>query len=868
MILTVTILIAVLGLVLLIMLLQRVRETDAKRTLTTYRSPDAGLSDLLIYAAMVEDGVIAGKNGSLMVAWIYSGDDQASSTEPQREAVSFRINQALGRLGNGWMVHVDAVRRRAAGYAAPGRSQFPDALTAALDEERRRLFEGLGTMYDGYFVVTLTYLPPLVAQRKFIELMFDDDQPEVSAQDRTTGLVEQFKRECASFESRLSSVFRLQRLCGHSVIQEDGSAITDDEFLRWIQRCVTGVNQPVCLPSNPMYLDAVIGGQELWTGVIPKIGRQYMQVVAIEGFPLDSTPGMLTALGELPIDYRWSSRFIFMDQHEAVRDLTKYRRKWKQKVRGFLDQITNSHTGPVDQDAMAMVEDADAAIGEVNSGLIGMGYYTSVVVLMDEDRAELERSARRIEKAIQQLGFSARIETLNTMDAFFGSLPGHGVENVRRPPLNTMNLADLLPTSTIWTGSTTAPCPMYPPNAPPVMECVTHGATPFFLNLHVRDVGHSLVMGPTGSGKSTLLGILTAQLRRYAGMSVFVFDKGQSMYPLAAAIHAHTKGQSGLHFTIAGDSNDLAFCPLQFVETKGDRAWALEWIDTMLALNGVKTTPLQRNAIAETVMALHANTVSHDDTAGQGHPPASLSDFVNMVQDEEIREALKQYTVSGALGHLLDAERDGLALADFTVFEIEELMGLGDKYALPTILYLFRRIERSLQGQPAAIIVDEAWLMLGHPVIREKIREWLKVLRKANCLVLLATQSLTDAANSGILDVIVESTATKIFLPNVFARDEDTAALYRRMGLNSRQIEILATAIPKRQYYYSSEYGHRLFDLALGPLAMAFVGASDKESIAEIRALEAKYGAAWTDEWLASRGLALRDYGPYEEVTV
>ena len=862
-----TVVIAGLGLVFLLLLIQRVREADAHVTLKKHRSQDAGLSDLLIYAAMVEDGVIVGKNGSLMAAWIYRGDDQASSTEPQREALSFRINQALSSFGNGWMVHVDAVRRRAAGYAAPGLSHFPDPLTAALDEERRRLFEGLGTMYDGYFVVTLTYLPPLVAQRKFVELMFDDDQAAVTAQDRTTGLVEQFTRDCAAFESRLSSVFRLHRLRGQSLVLEDGSTVIHDEFLRWLQRCVTGINQPVSLSAHPMYLDAVIGGQEVWTGVIPKIGRQYMQVVAIEGFPLDSTPGILTSLGELPIEYRWSSRFIFMDSHEAVRALTTYRRKWKQKIRGFLDQITNSQTGPLDQDAMAMVADAEAAMGEVNSGVIGMGYYTSVVVLMDEDRAEVERSARRIEKAIHQLGFAARIETLNTMDAFLGSLPGHGVENVRRPPLNTMNLADLLPTSTIWTGSATAPCPMYPPNVPPLMQCVTHGATPFRLNLHVRDVGHTLMLGPTGSGKSTHLGMLAAQLRRYDGMSVFVFDKGQSMYPLAAAIRAHTDGRSGLHFTVAGDANELAFCPLQFLETKGDRAWALEWIETMLALNGVKTTPLQRNAIAETVMALHANALSHDHNNGLNQPPASLSDFVNMVQDEAIREALKQYTVSGALGHLLDAERDGLALADFTVFEIEELMGLGDKYALPTILYLFRRIERSLQGQPSAIIVDEAWLMLGHPVIREKIREWLKVLRKANCLVVLATQSLTDAANSGILDVIVESTATKIFLPNVFARDEDTSALYRRMGLNSRQIEILATAIPKRQYYYSSEYGHRLYDLALGPLALAFVGASDKESIAEIRALVEQRGEAWIDEWLASRGLTLRDYGTYEEVT-
>ena len=291
MMVTLTVLIAVLGLAFLFMLIQRVREADAQVTVKKHRSPDAGLSDLLIYAAMVEDGVIVGKNGSLMAAWLYRGDDQASSTEPQREAVSFRINQALSQLGNGWMVHVDAVRRRAAGYAAPGLSHFPDALTAALDEERRRLFEGLGAMYDGYFVVTLTYLPPLVAQRKFVELMFDDDQAAVTAQDRTKGLVEQFTRDCASFESRLSSVFRLQRLRGQSLILEDGSTVIHDEFLRWVQRCVTGLNQPVRLPAHPMYLDAVIGGQELWTGVIPKIGRQYMQVVAIEGFPLDSTPG-------------------------------------------------------------------------------------------------------------------------------------------------------------------------------------------------------------------------------------------------------------------------------------------------------------------------------------------------------------------------------------------------------------------------------------------------------------------------------------------------------------------------------------------------------------------------------------------------
>ena len=834
--------IAALGLVMVGLLFARVRKMDAETKLQKHRSKQQGVADLLNYAAVVDDGVIVGKNGSFMAAWIYQGDDIASSTDEQRELVSMRLNQAMARLGNGWMIHVDAVRRHATGYASADRSSFPDAVTAAIDEERRRLFQSLGAMYEGYFVLTLTYYPPLLAQKKFTEMMFDDDQEVEGRAERTLSSIEHFKREVASFESRLSTTLRMTRLRGHSSVTEEGAKVTHDDFLRWLNFCVTGNDHPIMLPSNPIYLDAIIGGQELWSGVVPKIGRKFVQVVAIEGFPLESYPGMLGALAELSCEYRWSNRFIFMDPHQAVKDLEKFRKKWRQKVRGFFDQFFNTNSGAVNQDALMMVNDAEAAMAEVNSGLVAQGYYTSVVVLMHEDRGQLEANVRQVEKAINARGFVARVETINTMDAFMGSLPGHGVENVRRPLINTLNLADLLPSSTIWTGQADAPCPLYPPQAPALMQCMTQGATPFRLNLHVNDLGHTFIFGPTGAGKSTHLAILAAQLRRYQGMSLYCFDKGMSMYPLVKAC-------GGQHFEVAGDDEKLAFCPLQFLETKSDRAWAMEWVDGMLALNGVSTTPAQRNEIGNAIINLHAS-------GGR-----TLSELVLTIQDEQIREALKPYTTDGAMGYLLDASEDGLSLSDFTVFEIEDLLNLGDKYVLPVLLYLFRRIERSLKGQPAAIILDEAWLMLGHPVFRAKIREWLKVLRKANCLVLMATQSLSDAANSGILDVIVESTATKIFLPNSFARDEDASALYRRMGLNKRQIEILATAVQKRHYYYVSDKGRRLYDLALGPLALAFVGNSDKESIAAIKTLEARYGDGWVDEWLLSKGLRLSDYG-------
>ncbi|HBH7899528.1 TPA: VirB4 family type IV secretion/conjugal transfer ATPase [Vibrio parahaemolyticus] len=829
------------GALLLLILFSRIRAVDAELKLKKHRSKDAGLADLLNYAAVVDDGVVVCKNGAFMASWIYKGEDNASSTEAQREMVSFRINQALSGLGSGWMVHVDAVRRPSPNYSERNVSAFPDKISAAIDEERRQLFEGLGTMYEGYFVITLTWFPPVLAQRKFVELMFDDDAEIVGKKERTKGLIHQFKREITAIENRLSSAVKLTRLRGNKVANEDGTTITHDDFLGWLQFCITGLTHPVVLPSNPMYMDAYLGGQEMWGGVVPKVGRKFVQVVAIEGFPMESHPGILSALAELPVEYRWSSRFIFMDQHESLKHLDKFRKKWRQKIRGFFDQVFNTNNGTVDQDALSMVQDAEAAIAEINSGLVAAGYYTSVVVLMDENRDRLEQSARQVEKSVNRLGFAARTETINTLDAYLGSLPGHGVENVRRPLINTMNLADLLPTSTIWTGSAKAPCPMYPPLSPALMHCVTSGSTPFRLNLHVRDLGHTFMFGPTGAGKSTHLALIAAQLRRYKGMSIYAFDKGMSMYPL-------TKAVKGLHFAVGADDDRLAFCPLQFLESKSDRAWAMEWIDTILALNGVITTPAQRNEIGNAIQSMH-------DSGAR-----TLSEFSLTIQDETIREAMRQYTVDGAMGHLLDSDEDGLSLTDFTTFEIEELMNLGEKFALPVLLYLFRRIECSLKGQPSVIILDEAWLMLGHPAFREKIREWLKVLRKANCLVLMATQSLSDAANSGILDVIVESTATKIFLPNVYARDEDTAALYRRMGLNSRQIDILATAVPKRQYYYVSENGRRLYDLALGPLALSFVGASDKESIAIIKQLEAKYGDEWVDEWLSSRGININNY--------
>jgi type IV secretion system protein VirB4 len=364
---------------------------------------------------------------------------------------------------------------------------------------------------------------------------------------------------------------------------------------------------------------------------------------------------------------------------------------------------------------------------------------------------------------------------------------------------------------------------------------VASGSTPFRLNLHFGDLGHTIVFGPTGSGKSTLLALIAAQFRRYENSQVFCFDKGLAMYPMTLAV-------GGDHYDV-GDDASLAFCPLSELDTDGDRAWASEWIEMLIEMQGVKITPEHRNSISTQIALLSKQK------------RRSLTNFVQGVQRQDIKNALLHYTTDGPMGHLLDAEKDTLTLSNFMCFEIGQLMNMGERNLVPILYYIFRRIEKRLTGAPSIIILDEAWLMLGHEMFRDKIREWLKVLRKANCIVLLATQSISDAAKSGIMDVLKESCPTKICLANGAAADPETSNFYQKLGFNERQVEIVSNAIPKRAYSVVSPMGRRLFHMALGPLTLSFVGASGKEDLERIDQLHDEYGHEWPVAWLRERGV-------------
>ncbi|MCP3962339.1 MAG: transporter [bacterium] len=795
--------------------------------LPEHRRRPKGLADLLPWGALVADGVTVNKDGSLLAGFAYRGPDVDSATDEELSALARHLNQAFLPLGGDWMLHVDAVRSPAAGYPPPG--AFPDPVTAAIDEERRRQYSRAHGNFETRYVLTVTHMPPPETHAKAMGWFIE------GAEERAFDYREHlrlFERRLDDFEDLLSARLEIDRL--------DSEALAAHLHL-----CVTGLDHKVRLTDPPCYLDVLLASQDFSGGFAPRIGRHHIAPIGITGFPLHSLPGMLDFLNRLALPYRFSSRWLPLDPETATKHIRRYRRKWWQKRRGLsglLSDVLRPQAAPKQQrfanrDAVRMAEDADEAMAEAASHQVAYGYYTPVLVLMSEDTRDLQEATRQVLRELRNHGFSARLEEVNAIEAYLGTLPGHGYPNVRRPLVSTRNLADLLPATSVWAGLATNPCPFFPDSSPALLWAATSGSTPFRLNLHVSDVGHTLVIGPTGSGKSTLLGLIEAQWFRYEDAQVFVFDKGYSAMPL-------TKAAGGDHYAIAGERDeDLSFYPLAGIDDPRERAWAAEWLEVLFDLLGLEIAPRERTAIHDALELLAAS------------PSRTLTDLEIRLQSESLREAIRPYTLNGTLGSLLDAESDGLSENRFSVFEMSHLMELKEKVVVPVLLYLFHRIEQRLDGRPTLLVIDEAWTFLMHGLFAERIQTWLKELRKKNASVVFSTQSLADIHRSEKRYVIYESCPTKIFLPNPEAVTDHVRELYREIGLNAREIETVASAVPKRDYYYTAIHGRRLIDLTLGPLALSFVGASDKDSLRRIAQLEQNHSGAWPVAWLEERGL-------------
>ncbi|HEX8240475.1 MAG TPA: conjugal transfer protein TrbE [Allosphingosinicella sp.] len=792
-----------------------------------YRNRADRLADHLPWAALVAPGVVLNKDGSFQRTFRFRGPDLESATEAELVSVSARVNNVLKRFASGWALFFDAERVEALGYPE---SDFPDPASWLVDRERQASFEGERDHYESRYHLTLVWLPPPDSQASAERALIE----------RSSGERRRDWREALS--SFVAETDRALDLI--SGFMPEVRALDDEESLTFLHNAVSTKRHSVAVPETPVYLDAFLADTPLAGGLEPTLGELHLRTLTVLGFPSLSRPAILDALNHQDFGYRWVTRFIALDRAEATRALTRLRRQWfnkRKSVTALLREVMyNQPVQLTDSDADNKVADSDLALQALGQDYVAFGYLTATITVADADAARADEKVRSVERVVNGLGFTARRERLNAVEAWLSSLPGHVYANVRQPLVHTLNLAHLMPLSSAWAG----PVRNTHLDGPPLLFAETSGSTPFRLSTHVGDVGHMLVVGPTGAGKSVLLSLLAMQFRRYPDARIYLFDKGWSARAAVLAMGG-THHALGSGAETEGGAGALAFQPLRRIDEPPVRTWAAEWLAALLEHEKVAVTPEVKDALWSALGSL----------ASAPEPERTLTGLSLLLQSNALKAALAPYTLEGPFGRLLDAAEDRLALADVQCFETETLMTQPGA-VMPVLTYLFHRLEERFDGSPTLLLLDEAWLFLDNPLFAARIREWLKVLRKKNVAVIFATQSLADIADSSIAPAIVESCPQRIFLPNDRAVEPQARAAYERFGLNERQIELIARATPKRDYYLQSRRGNRLFDLSLGRIALAFCGASDPAAQRRIdRVFAEDGGAGFARRWLEDRGL-------------
>ncbi len=773
--------------------------------LAEFRHHPDRLSDLLNWAAFVSPTVLLNKDGSLQSTIKYRGPDLDSATEAELMVTSARLNHALKRLGSGWALFSEARREVTRGYP---NSQWDNPVAYLIDQERRTLFEDQNN-YESAYYLTLMYLPPEETTNKLTALFVEGGASGSGVYER---ILESFKAELQ----------RVMDLCERTF--PEVRILEAEETLTYLHSIISTTKHVVKVPEIPMYLDAYLCDTPLTPGFAPKLGELELALISVMGFPGQSHPGLLDSLNRLDLEYRWVTRFICLDKEHALKELEGYKRKWFSKRKGITslikEMMTREQSALENSEAIDKANDSDEALRELGTDDVAYGFFSMTLVLSAPDSETLRLAVQKAQKAINTLGFVTKRETVNSVDAWLGTIPGNPRNNIRRPLLHTLNLVHMMPgVSAVWAG----PAENKHLAGPPLLYAQTSGSTPFRYVTHTGDVGHTLILGPTGSGKSTLLALMEAQFLRYPEAQVYIFDKGGSAKAL-------TYGVGGDYYELAAEGSGLALQPLGSIDEESERSWAHGFILDILTKENVKITPDHKRAVWNALGSL----------ASVPKPQRTLYGLTVHLQNDELRKALHPYTLKGPFGRLLDSSIDTLRAARWQCFEMETLMETP-QVVLPVLSYLFHRLEERFTGVPTMLVLDEAWLFLDHPAFAAKIREWLKVLRKANVMVVFATQSLADIDQSSIAATIKEACFTKLFLPNATALHEQGAAFYKRFGLNDTQLQILAHAYPKRDYYLVSPQGNRLFSLSMGPVALAYCGNSTKKAQVLMDGLRAQH---------------------------
>jgi type IV secretion/conjugal transfer VirB4 family ATPase len=531
-----------------------------------------------------------------------------------------------------------------------------------------------------------------------------------------------------------------------------------------------------------------------------RVDDYYVKVLTLKEPSAQSFPLIFKRLLEVEANYHIVTEWKKEDSGKMRRVIQAKRRHFHNTKRSFASQVSLNDRPTED---VLLDDSKEAQVRELSEGVQEMelhgnyfGQFSLTVVIYDLDLAKVDRACADFYKVFSMHDAQLYEEKYNLLNAFLSAVPGNHVFNLRSLYLLNTNYADFSFLFTLHRGE--------PRNRHLREEYLavleTNHHTPYFLNLHYHDVAHTMILGRTGVGKSFLINFLITNLQKYAPHT-FIFDLGGSFENLAQLF-------GGSYVRVGLESQDFKINPFSLPPTKENLDFLALFLKVLLqGQRTVEFDPATERDLFHQIENLYevdprlrtlgvlANTLGHD-----------------------ISSRLAKWIRGGQFGFLFDNPEDNLSFSRFQCFDFQR-MSQCPELLEPLLFYILHRAnavicDRQISSVFKAFFIDEAWVFLRNPAIQRYIVEALKTWRKHNAAMILSTQSLDELKRSDILEVIVESCATKIFLANP---DMDRDLYRRQFHLNETEVELISSLIPKRQFLIKTPEVAKVANLTVDP---------------------------------------------------
>ncbi|HEX4284300.1 MAG TPA: DUF87 domain-containing protein [Terracidiphilus sp.] len=514
-----------------------------------------------------------------------------------------------------------------------------------------------------------------------------------------------------------------------------------------------------------------------------RVGDHIVRVLTMKEAITETRPLVLDALLKIPASFYVVTEWTPLATDKARKEVNKRRRHFNMSKTGFVSQMGNdaSKTNPrdvlVDESKQADIENLGDCLRALGDGQ-SLGDFSLSIVVYAPTKQETDQLIGEFTSVFTNADGNLFVETYNQLNAYFATIPGGYATNLRKLYLLNTNYADLSFLFTILAGEKR--------NAHLGTEYLavleTDNATPYFLNLHNGEVAHTLILGMTGSGKSYLCIFLLQNAQKYAPM-VFIFDIGGSYQSLTTIF-------GGSYLNVGQDSRDFTINPFSLPPTKENLQFLFSFFRVLIEGNGQRYR-LDFKEERKLWDGIERMYVLEPDQR-------TVSNFGNIIG--ELKERLHRWMRGGQYGFLFDNAEDTLSFSRFQTFNFA---GWGDAPDVlePLLFYVLHRASNEI-ADPAKLatfkmfLLDEAWLFIKNETIRNYVVQAQKTWRKLNAAMILATQSLKELQESGMLQIVSESCPTKIFLANP-EMDRD---VYREaFHLNDTELELIAGLVPPGQ---------------------------------------------------------------------